>query len=594
MCAVSSASPAPRSHLILAGLLIVLFLGQSFFASLQKSPVFDEAPHIAAGLSYLETRVFHANLQHPPLLKEISAAFLSMAGIHWPKSPDADALIRGGPQGEKKEWPVGVEIIHDNGADRVLFWGRLPFILLGGLLGALIYWWGRELVGSTAALCALFFYAFDPAIVAHSALVTTDVGVTAFAILFLFLLWRYVQDPSWRRLIFCGLALGLVLGAKFSAVFLLPCAAILMAAAIRWPIADRAAAEEPQDKRFAKVGPNTPCPCGSGKKYKKCHGAGASPGKNVGRSVQQEELLRAAGMFAAMCAVAGLVIQALYLFNSDPFLYLKGLSLVNADHRAGYQAYLHGALSPHFYSYFAVVYLVKEPLAIVGLSIAGLVLLLRQKSFPVLTKLFLLLTPVVLFLAVSLLADNLGIRYIIPTLPFAYLLAGIALARLFESSPSWGRYAGAALCLWMVVEAIGIYPDHLSYFNESACLLTTPGKIGLDGGSRCGPRWLDDSNVDWGQGLKQLHQWLDTHANGRPVHLSYFGLYAPEDYGIQYQNVSNDQLLGNRPPGLYAISAQTVARIPAIADTVAPGSADWLRGQPEAVVGHAFYIFNVQ
>ncbi|MEK7668352.1 MAG: SEC-C metal-binding domain-containing protein [Gemmatimonadota bacterium] len=26
---------------------------------------------------------------------------------------------------------------------------------------------------------------------------------------------------------------------------------------------------------FAKVGRNDPCPCGSGKKYKKCHGAGA-------------------------------------------------------------------------------------------------------------------------------------------------------------------------------------------------------------------------------------------------------------------------------------------------------------------------------
>jgi hypothetical protein len=85
-----------------------------------------------------------------------------MAGIHWPKSPLADALIRGGPQSDKLEWPIGVNIIHDDGADRVLFWARLPFILLGALLGWLIYWWGRELVGSAAALAALFFYAFDP------------------------------------------------------------------------------------------------------------------------------------------------------------------------------------------------------------------------------------------------------------------------------------------------------------------------------------------------------------------------------------------------------------------------------------------------
>src|SRR5580700_9679442 len=101
---MSPAHRPPRSHLLLAGFLVAIFMAQSFSASLQKSPVFDEPPHIAAGLSYLETRVFHANLQHPPLLKEMSALFLHMAGIHWPKSSYADAVIRGGPAGDKMEW----------------------------------------------------------------------------------------------------------------------------------------------------------------------------------------------------------------------------------------------------------------------------------------------------------------------------------------------------------------------------------------------------------------------------------------------------------------------------------------------------------
>jgi hypothetical protein len=590
---MSPAHRPPRFHLILAGLLIAIFVFQSLSASLQKSPVFDEPPHIASGLSYLETRVFHANLQHPPLLKEMSAIFLMAAGIHWPKSPLADALIRGGPQSDKVEWPIGMNIIHDDGADRVLFWARLPFILLGALLGWLIYWWGRELVGPAAALAALFFYALDPTIVAHSALVTTDVGVTAFAVLFLFTLWRYLHQPTRKRLIYCGLALGAVLGAKFSAVFLLPVAAILMAAAVRWPMASDSATAAPE-KSFAKVGPNSPCPCGSGKKYKKCHGGGAIPAKDVGRSVRRHEFTRAAGMFLAMCAIAAVVIQALYLFNSDPFLYLTGLKKVNADHIAGYQAYLHGDLAPRFFSYFAVAYLVKEPLATVLLSIGGLVILLRGKTTPVMTKLFLLLTPLVFFLATTILADDIGIRYIIPTLPFAYLLAGLALATLFEKRLVWGRYLAAALCLWVAVEAIGIYPDHLSYFNESACLLEAPRRIGWDGGSACGSMWLDDSNVDWGQGLKQLRAWLDRHANGRPVHLTYFGVYPPEGYGLQYPKAGLPELLGNRPPGLYAISAHQVARIPALADMNTPGAGAWLRSPPEAMAGHAFYIYDVR
>jgi preprotein translocase subunit SecA len=38
------------------------------------------------------------------------------------------------------------------------------------------------------------------------------------------------------------------------------------------------AIEKPQQViRREKIGRNDPCPCGSGKKYKKCHGAAASP-----------------------------------------------------------------------------------------------------------------------------------------------------------------------------------------------------------------------------------------------------------------------------------------------------------------------------
>ena len=40
--------------------------------------------------------------------------------------------------------------------------------------------------------------------------------------------------------------------------------------------AGTAAAEAPKPVRAgAKVGRNDPCPCGSGKKYKKCHGVNA-------------------------------------------------------------------------------------------------------------------------------------------------------------------------------------------------------------------------------------------------------------------------------------------------------------------------------
>src|SRR5262249_49600371 len=159
--------------------------------------------HIASGLSYVDTGVFRANLQHPPLLKELSALSLRVGGIHWPDTPPAVALIRGDFEDSKLEWPIGNEIITAN-PDNVLFWARLPFSLLAGLLGFLIYWWGRELVGPTAALFAQLLYVLDPTIVGHSFLVTMDVGLATFTILFLFALWRYIHRPTWPRIVLCG------------------------------------------------------------------------------------------------------------------------------------------------------------------------------------------------------------------------------------------------------------------------------------------------------------------------------------------------------------------------------------------------------
>jgi hypothetical protein len=293
-----------------------------------------------------------------------------------------------------------------------------------------------------------------------------------------------------------------------------------------------------------------------------------------------------------MCLIAAVAIEALYFFPRDPLLYLTGLKKVNADHNPRYHYYLHDQLARHFDSYFAMAYLLKEPLAAIVLAAAGLVMLLRSKSTPAITKWFLLLTPAVFLVAVTVLADDMGIRYIIPCLPFAYLLGGIALAALFRPRPVWARYLAAALCLWIGIAAAGIYPDHLSYFNEAACLLESPGQIGWDGGSRCGPLWLDDSNVDWGQGFKQLRAWLALHANKRAVRIPYFGGYPLEDYGIQFQKMEARDLLTAVPaPGLYAVSAHYVARIPVVGR---PVTATWLRTMsPVAIVGHAIYIYDV-
>ena len=545
--------------------LAAAFFAQSLSSSLKKSATYDEPMHIAAGLSYLETGRIIVSPEHPPLLKELSALSLRQAGVRWPTTPLATAAANGDPQSASS---VARSIIVDNGPDRVMFWARLPMILVATALVFAVYLLGRRLGGDAVAVGAAFLCAFDPNILGHSFLVTTDVGVATFLVLFMVALWDYANRPSPSRAIVCGIALGAALAAKYSAVILPPVAALLLLAAVRWPI-ERTRVLVTSKSRNGKGKPD--------------------PARGVA-----VPLRRYATGFLVMCIAAFLLLQVIYLFPRNPLQYLSGWSGIYGRHVEGFQGYMAGRLAPRFYSYYIVAFLLKEPLATSALATIGLLIVVRDGSMHPLTRTFLLLPPAVIVAGYTVMSFNIGIRYLVPALPFAYLLGGVALTKLFRARRTAMRATAGVLCGWVLVAAIGIYPDHLSYFNEAACLLDDPRKLGFDGGSRCGPTWLDDSNVDWGQGLKQLKEWLDRNARGRQVRLGYFGTIPPEAYGIHQIPMSNEDLLNGDSPGLYAVSAHIVASTPAVALQARGSGAEWLRRRsPVAIVGHAYYIFDV-
>ncbi len=171
-----------------------------------------------------------------------------------------------------------------------------------------------------------------------------------------------------------------------------------------------------------------------------------------------------------------------------------------------------------------------------------------------------------------------------PAMPFGFIAGGVALAMLFRSGRPRAIVAAVA-CASIAVAAAGIYPDHLSYFNEAACLPSHTARIGLDGGSRCGSDWLADSNVDWGQSLPQLKDWLDRNYPGKTIQLKYFGTYPPQGYGIQFESIENT-LPPQPPPGLYVVSSHHVAYWGYY------NSFSWMRAEPDTVVGHAYSVFK--
>jgi len=559
-----------RSFAVVA-LLLAAFFAQLFFASRIKSPAWDEPGDIASGVAYVQLGSLAVNPQHPPLLKALSGLSLTLSGARWPDVPQARDLLNGA---EQWQWDIGSLTLIKAGLDRALMWARLPMMLVAVLGGLVVYLWGRSLAGELAASCALFLYVLDPTITGHSFLVTLDVGFGVFTLLFLFCLWNYVRAPAKQWLFACGITLGLALCTKFSAIVLLPLCAVLLLAATykRAPVVEGA--------------PNKACPCGSGKKFKNCHGL------KLRAQFDRQYWVASAVSLAWIYGIAAIVVIAIYRFR--PGAYLDGLSKVNADHAANYLAYLAGNLAPNFTSYFAAAYLLKEPLAAIIALALGLFFLLRSEDFSVRDKLFLLLPPAAIFVLHVWKADNLGIRYIIPCLPFAHLLGGIALAKLLRGPKPVARLAGAALCVWVAVAAAGIYPDGLSYFNESACLLDNPRKLGFDGGSRCGSAWLDDSNLDWGMGLKQLQGWLAQNAKGRTGNLVYFGSFPPIGYDLPLQQVDDAQAWFRPAPGLWAVSAHVVTHNSALVKHGRAAGDQWMtRIPPVAIVGHCFYVYEV-
>jgi hypothetical protein len=291
-------------------------------------------------------------------------------------------------------------------------------------------------------------------------------------------------------------------------------------------------------------------------------------------------LRRAAPVLGVCALLAVLVIQASYFFSGDPLRWWDGLMRVNVDHDPTFPYYLAGEFRPGgFWYYFVLAFLIKTPLLTL-LLLAATPFALRRSEFrrPLLDEAFLVLPAMAWLIATSALADNLGVRYLMPVYPLVW----IGVSRLARGLPGrrWAQALAAALAVWYVAGAFLIYPDQLAYFNR------------LAGGAANGHRWLDDSNIDWGQDLKRLKRWTDEQGAGT-IRLRYGRADAPQYYGIRALPVSDDDWI-DPPPGLYAFGTHQLIRGELHARSQGLPT-DWLnRYEPVARVGYSIWIFRIE
>ena len=142
---------------IVAAILVIMF-AVSVTVSIGDSAVMDEVAHIPSGYTYVKFHDYRLNPEHPPLLKDMAGIPLQFLNVNFPTN---EKYWTTEPNGQ---WNAGWRFIYlpGNDTEKILFWSRLPIILIWLLLGFMIFKWAKEIFGTKTGLLALALYAFDP------------------------------------------------------------------------------------------------------------------------------------------------------------------------------------------------------------------------------------------------------------------------------------------------------------------------------------------------------------------------------------------------------------------------------------------------
>jgi dolichyl-phosphate-mannose--protein O-mannosyl transferase len=136
-------------------------------------------------------RRFRYNTEHPPLLKLLAASpLIGRTFIE----PDWECGSKINYRSE--DFHGGMLFVAKNGVDSIVIPTRLAASLMSLLLAVLVFFAAREMFGRWEALTALAILAFEPNLIAHGSLVTTDMALTTTMFAAAYALYRYLKKPA--------------------------------------------------------------------------------------------------------------------------------------------------------------------------------------------------------------------------------------------------------------------------------------------------------------------------------------------------------------------------------------------------------------
>jgi hypothetical protein len=565
------------------------------------SPNRTELGHIAASLRFCETGQFDLFHVNPPLMRMIVGIAVTKL-IH----PQTDWSDYSADPRKRSEWATGVSFIRANDFITVrqcFFLGRvicIPFILLGGYVG---YKFASEVFGGNSGIIFLILWTFSPFILGWGATICPDVVSASFGIIAFYAFRCWLNKSTWLWAILSGVVLGLLPLTKLTWVVAFVIFPVL------WLMISQ--------KSFKTFG--------------------------------QLLIILALGIFVlnlgyffdgSFKCLGDYTFYSVLLTNENsvnifsgtrlgsvpiplPEQFVLGFDTQRIDFEQGILSYSLGQYSQHgWWYYYFIVLASKETLGTLILFGLALVLFFFLRFRANWRDEIILLVPfVTIFVLVSLQTGfSLHSRYLIPALPFFYIwISRVGLYRSWrgrQASPMNHRFViprsrvqfqefqnslsillcsrflflrviVLAMLLFSVISSLSVYPYSMSYFNEAV------------GGSSHGHCYLLGSNVDWGQDLYELHDWLEAHPESRPLYVAVSNIYPLETLNIRSVGTPPKWRTGQKPVGTWEqqlkIGPQAGWYLLGTNDLYNSGhDYDWLHElTPVKRIGYSIYIFHV-
>ena len=555
--------------------LLVVFFVQAIISMVQKAPTADEAAHhIATGYSFLKTKDFRLNSTGPPLMEELSAIpLLFMKDLRLPLDHPSWANIQRTAFAEQFLY-----VDNKDSHEKIVFWTRIPMVLTGVFLGLLVFLWSNRLYGFKSGVFALFLYAFSPTILAHTRLVTMDIGASCFIFLAVFCFYLYCRKPSFVNLILSGIAFGLAQLSKYTAVYLYLLYLIFFL--LIWFFSKRDYMMDYKVSRNLKkflfnivfiflIG-NSIVFCGYFFEFKPLLLNDVDVGEKIAFFEGFITKIFGSNSIWLKEKFTNFAINQPVPFSTYIMGFLSASNQTFVEHRFPFMLFGNYSMTGWWY-YYLVVFLLKTSFPILILLIIAIVFargLRKNKMCELFTTI-----PVILLMILTMFSVlSGGVRYILPIYPFLFVYISKVINVNVQANKGFVQRRLACLfililCFCHLFSSVRVFPHYIPYSNI------------LAGGPRNGYKCLTWVNTDLGQELKGLAKYLDENDISR-VKLCYGIFTPPETYNINYLPIEDiEKEIPEQE--VYAISAPGI------------NAFKWAdKYKPRHMIGYTIFIYD--